>query len=77
MEKTSNMDDPRDKDNGLQKKDEDSFVNFSDFFQPTWFRRFIRSSDEVDRFILDNRFNLLFHISPVFWILFFTGKILR
>jgi hypothetical protein len=54
MEKTSNMDDPRDKDNGLQKKDEDSFVNFSDFFQPTWFRRFIRSSDEVDRFILDN-----------------------
>jgi hypothetical protein len=72
VQKFSTMD-PEHKDNESQKKDPDSCPDPSNVFQSTRIRRFIRSCDEVDRVILGNRFNLLFHISPIFWIIFFYG----
>ncbi len=52
-------------------------VDDSDFFQPARVRRAFCSCNEIDRFILDNRYRLLFRVSPILWIvlLFFTkGK---
>ena len=56
---------------------EDDLPDSSNIFQSSRIRRSISCSDELDRIFLGNRFNLLFHVSPIFWVLFFTGKILR
>lgn len=58
-----------------KKKRCDHSTYDSNILQPTWFRRAFRPSDELDRFLPANRYYLLFHISPVFWlILLFTKK---
>jgi len=43
----------------------------SNFLQSIGIRRTIRSCDEVDWIILGNRYNFLFHIGIVFWIVLF------
>jgi hypothetical protein len=49
--------------------------NTSDLLQSTRIRRSISCCDEMDRIFLGNRFNLLFHICPIFWlILLFKSK---
>jgi hypothetical protein len=58
--------------NFSEKEVEDSVSNTSDFLQSSRVRRLIRFSDEVDELVLDHRFNFLFHISPIFWIIFFV-----
>jgi hypothetical protein len=45
--------------------------NTCDILQSPRVRRFICFSNEVDELVLDNRFNFLFHVSPIFWIIFF------
>jgi hypothetical protein len=58
--------------NFSKKEAENDFSDSSDILQSSRVRRFIRFSNEMDELILDNRFNFLFHISPIFWIVFFV-----
>lgn len=43
-----------------------------DLFQSARIRRSICISDEMDRIFLGNRFNFLFHVSPIFWLILFA-----
>ncbi len=59
-----------------EKTEEDSygqFTNTGDVFQSTWLRCALRTRNEMDRLILDNRYYLLFHFNPIFYtiLLFF------
>jgi hypothetical protein len=58
--------------NFSKKEDENALPDSSDVLQSARVRCFIRFSNEMDELILDNRLNFLFHISPIFWIVFFV-----
>ena len=53
---------------------EDSFPDISNILQSSRFRRDVSVRHESNWFLLDNRLYLLFHISPIFWILFYIIK---
>jgi hypothetical protein len=58
----------------IEEPDPDS----SNILQPSWVRRIVCSSDEVDRIFLENRYYFLLHIGILFWIIFlFTSKMQR
>ena len=52
-----------------------SLSNDSNVFQSVWIRRLIQTSDGVDRFLLDYRYNFLFPIGIVFWAIFILKEI--
>jgi hypothetical protein len=58
--------------NFSKKEVENDVSDTSDFLQSSRVRRIIRFSNEMDELILDHRLNFLFHISPIFWIVFFV-----
>ena len=57
-----------------QKEDANDLPDPSDLLQSPRVRRFICFSNEVDELILDNRLNFLFHVSPIFWLIFFIRQ---
>jgi hypothetical protein len=60
--------------NFSKKEVENDVSDTSDFLQSSRVRRFICFSNEVDELVLDNRLNFLFHISPIFWLIFFIRQ---
>lgn len=48
--------------------------NSCDFFQPAWLRRFIRTCNEMDRVVSDNRPYLLWHVGILFWVILFVDQ---
>lgn len=59
-----------------EKTEEDScdqLINTGNVFQSAWIRCALRTRNEMDRLILDNRYYLLFHFNPIFYtiLLFF------
>jgi hypothetical protein len=64
--------------NQLEEKTEedsyDQFTNTGDVFQSTWLRCALRARNEMDRLILDNRYYLLFHFNPIFYIILLFFK---
>ena len=55
-----------------KKTQEESSSDSGDVLQPTWVRRLIRFSDEMDRVLLDNRPYLLCHVGILFWVILFV-----
>ena len=53
---------------------EDPFFDISNILQPTRIRYDVSVRHESNWFLLGNRFYLLFHISPIFWIIFYLIK---
>lgn len=43
-----------------------------DLFQSSRIRRSVCISNEMDRIFLGNRFNFLFHVSLIFWVILFA-----
>lgn len=60
--------------NFSKKEVENRVSDTSDILQSARVRRFICFSNEVDELVLDNRLNFLFHISPIFWLIFFIRQ---
>ena len=56
------------------KEYENSISDSRDFFQSFRLRHIIQCNNESYKLLLDNRFNLLFHISPIFWIVLYFIK---
>lgn len=54
-----------------KEKNEDSDADPGNFLQSLGIRRSFRSGDEVDWILLGNRYNLLFHIGIIFWLVLF------
>ena len=52
-----------------------SLLNDSDVFQSSWIRRFIQTSNGLDRFLLDYGFNFLLRCAIFSWLLFLIEKI--
>lgn len=60
-----------------EKTEEDSYDNVSntgDIFQPAWLRCALRARDEMDRLILGNRHNFLFHLNPILYLILLFFK---
>ena len=57
-----------------KKEVENSISNSCDILQSSRVRCFVRFSNEMDELVLDNRLNFLFHISPIFWLIFFIRQ---
>lgn len=49
---------------------ENDINNVSNVFQSIWVRRAIQDCVGLDRFILENRYNFLFHFNTILFILF-------
>jgi hypothetical protein len=56
------------------KRDCHGIPYLSNILQSSWFRCPICTDYEIDRFILDHRLHFLLHLSPIFWIIFFSEK---
>lgn len=54
-----------------KKKNKNANSHIGDFLQSFGIRRTLCSCDEVDWVLLDNRYNFLFHIGIVFWVVLF------
>ena len=54
-----------------KEKNKDNDVDPSNFLQSIGIRCSFRTGDGVDWILLGNRYNLLFHIGIVFWIVLF------
>jgi hypothetical protein len=57
-----------------QEIQEVSVSDSGDVFQPAWIRRAIRTCNEMDRIVSDNRPYLLWHVGILFWIILFLDK---
>ena len=62
------------KTNFSKKEVENSISDSCDILQSSRVRCFVRFSNEMDELVLDNRLNFLFHISPIFWLIFFIRQ---
>ena len=60
------MDTNSNKQNAKKEHPDDS-VGIGYVFQSPWIRCSLRYCDEVDRILLDNRWNFLLPISTIFW----------
>lgn len=47
----------------------DDLPDPGNLLQSSRLRRLISCSDGMDRFVLGNGFNLLFHVCPIFWLI--------
>jgi hypothetical protein len=54
-----------------KEKNKDTNIDPGNFLQSFGIRRTIRSRNEVDWILLGNRYNFLFHIGIVFWLVLF------
>jgi hypothetical protein len=64
---------------GRQQKEDpspsvDSSAHSSNILQSSWIRRFICSSDEVDRILSGDRYHLLLHLNPLFLLVLYFVK---
>ena len=57
-----------------KKTQEVDIPDSGDVLQPSWVRRFIRFSHEMDRIVLDNRPYLLCHVGLLFWAILYFSK---
>ncbi len=53
-----------------QRETDDSYFNAGNIFSAIWIRRTFRTSNEVDRFLLDYGFNFLLYFGILLWVLF-------
>ena len=51
---------------------EDDLPDSGNILQSSRIRRLIPSCNGMDRLILGNGFNLLFHVCPIFWLILFA-----
>ena len=53
-----------------QRETDNSNFNAGNIFSAIWIRRTFRTSNEVDRFLLDYGFNFLLYFGILLWMLF-------
>jgi len=75
MKNSKNMDsEPNRIEEQTEEDSYDQFFNTGNFLQSTRLRCAVRTCDEMDRLILDNRRRILFHFNPILYVILLFFK---